>query len=1273
MGCRLTTSPISLKRATVRRGPGTSDGLAWFDGYVWTPIDADLGAPAQRVQHLAMSPRYGVLAVLDNHLYVGDQNGFRRVRCVSEGERLVEAAVPFAGGQVLIQVWDSQLRSGSLLAWDGSRCRPFDIPSPVPQMFPGQANINIWSTRRGGTWLNTTTGLYRWTEGAWERVHLWTAHWRSAWENATTDLHRWFGAAWEMRLPTESSWHRVCSVAEDEGGGGIISMAALTAEQRTLLWEWHSDLPTAPHMEGATEPVQTVALGPGGEAIVIYKSGGVSVRRDGDWVPLAVVPRELTNVLCAQFRESGDLWVGTERGLLQYRTSSPRWTRWAHPFPDNRNWVHEVLVAGNGDVWIATAEGIDIHHCNGRMESINRVLGTTLGVVTGIAEDKEGRIWISSGATFSGAFRWDGLAWERVGEDQGLPQVYYHKIRRGRNGDLWFLGLRSISPEWLNQIPNDDPGAIRFADGKFTQWNSKTGLTGRQVYAFAEASDGTLWFGTVEGLSRYRHGQWTHWTMENGLRHGRVFTLVVDREDRVWFGDQLNGLGTIDEQDEVHFFTEADGLISDRIWDLSVGKDGTLWIATDGGLGGYRDGGWLRFGLDSGLSNSHLWPVNAAADQVYLGSRGGGLHILSLAEDRQPGPRVTIAPPAIEPSRVSLRWHPASYWGQVASARLQTRYRVDDRDWSDWSTKHEATLMGWPAAHHTLAVQVKGLFGKTGTATMPFVIPAPFYRRPEFVGAVSLCSAVVLLLLGVQYSRRRQYQRALQESEQRLRLVLDLVPHIICAKDSDGKFLLVNKTAAERYGMTPRELVGRRMEEVCDDSAEFRLVLDDDQEVIRSGERYHVPEESYQDAAGVTHYFETTRIRFESHDGKPAVLLIGIDITQRKQAEEQLRMLSSAVEQSNEGVAVLSLEGTVLFLNEAFARMHEHRVTDLVGKHYSVFHKPEQMGGASTAVRQIIETGEYYGELWHVRRCGAVFPTQMQCSLLRDPQGAPWGIIGTARDITEQKRVEQELTGYRHHLEEMVERRTQELEDSRRQLRRSERLASIGTLASGIAHEINNPLGMMLLTADAALDCDNDPETTKKSLNQIRADVKRCARVVQSVLRFAREQPSEKSPVQINEVVRDAMEITREYARRHGVTVTEYLAESLLPITGNATELEQVFVNLIYNAVHAYQAGGSVQIETSAEGQRVRAEVRDDGCGMTKDQVERAFDPFYTTRITEGGTGLGLSTCHGIVTEHGGTIDIESREGRGTRMIVEFPVADVDPAKEAGDGEDPRS
>jgi PAS domain S-box-containing protein len=234
--------------------------------------------------------------------------------------------------------------------------------------------------------------------------------------------------------------------------------------------------------------------------------------------------------------------------------------------------------------------------------------------------------------------------------------------------------------------------------------------------------------------------------------------------------------------------------------------------------------------------------------------------------------------------------------------------------------------------------------------------------------------------------------------------------------------------------------------------------------------------------------------------------------------------------------------------------------------------------------------------------------------------------------------------------------------------RRSERLAAIGTFAAGIAHEINNPLGLIQLEIESALAGPDPSGPAREAFAAIQDDLQRCKNVVQQLLRFARQEPLLKRPCDMNEVAARAHRVTRKYAELRGVGVELAPAAAPAPVLGSSLELEQVLVNLIYNAVHASGEGAAITIAILEHAGSIVAEVRDEGCGMSAAVREHAFDPFFTTRQREGGTGLGLSTCHGIVREHGGHIDLESREGRGTTVRVRLPGGSGKPAGDSATG-----
>jgi PAS domain S-box-containing protein len=294
---------------------------------------------------------------------------------------------------------------------------------------------------------------------------------------------------------------------------------------------------------------------------------------------------------------------------------------------------------------------------------------------------------------------------------------------------------------------------------------------------------------------------------------------------------------------------------------------------------------------------------------------------------------------------------------------------------------------------------------------------------------------------------------------------------------------------------------------------------------------------------------------------------------------------------------------------------------------------------------------------------------QHRAYVIRDDRGEAVQIAGVVTDVTAAKEAEkelhkahQELRKAHGDLELRVEERTRELQATSEAFERSRRLASIGTLAAGIAHEINNPIGSILMAADMALLSLGDPQETgevKEALESVKEDAKRAGRIVKTVLQLSRQEVSRKWPQDIGDIARRALDSTRRSAETYGVTVEIEVGANLPKIAVNPTEIEQALVNVITNAIEASQRGQSVSVRLDSDDRQVRIVLEDSGHGIDRDEISRVFDPFYSTRQSEGGTGLGLSLTHSIVHLHGGTIEIDSELGKGTRVTIGFPRADL--------------
>ena len=229
---------------------------------------------------------------------------------------------------------------------------------------------------------------------------------------------------------------------------------------------------------------------------------------------------------------------------------------------------------------------------------------------------------------------------------------------------------------------------------------------------------------------------------------------------------------------------------------------------------------------------------------------------------------------------------------------------------------------------------------------------------------------------------------------------------------------------------------------------------------------------------------------------------------------------------------------------------------------------------------------------------------------------------------------------------------------ARQQIGQSEKLASIGRLAAGVAHEINNPLTGVLTFAHLLHDKENMDEQDRQDLDLIIHETTRAAGIVRGLLDFARERPSMKEPLDINEIIRRTIRLLGNQKAFQQIMIVENLQDDLPLLDGDVNQIQQVMLNLCLNACEAMPDGGTLLVDTSVVNEKVIVRVTDTGCGIKKEHFDQVFEPFFSTKPVGKGTGLGLSVTYGIVQQHGGEIDFESEEKKGTTFTIAFPSLD---------------
>lgn len=264
------------------------------------------------------------------------------------------------------------------------------------------------------------------------------------------------------------------------------------------------------------------------------------------------------------------------------------------------------------------------------------------------------------------------------------------------------------------------------------------------------------------------------------------------------------------------------------------------------------------------------------------------------------------------------------------------------------------------------------------------------------------------------------------------------------------------------------------------------------------------------------------------------------------------------------------------------------------------------------------------------------------------------------------KQAMEEISEWNRLLETRVVEKTKELEKVHSRMVEVEKLAAVGQLAAGVAHELNNPLSGIMGYAGVALELHKNrspgvmtPQDTEKMIGyfrQIEVLSQRCRTIIVDMLTFARQHKEEPKEIQVNHVIHQTLAFLDKQLDKGKVIVTTDFQEELPVLVGNPLQLQQVFTNLILNAAQAMEDGGDVLICTRLSGNTVEAEVRDTGMGIPEEELPRIFEPFFTTKPVGTGTGLGLSVSYGIIKRHGGDILVESERGKGSVFTVVLPI-----------------
>lgn len=373
-------------------------------------------------------------------------------------------------------------------------------------------------------------------------------------------------------------------------------------------------------------------------------------------------------------------------------------------------------------------------------------------------------------------------------------------------------------------------------------------------------------------------------------------------------------------------------------------------------------------------------------------------------------------------------------------------------------------------------------------------------------------------------------------------------------------------------------------------------------------------------------------VKYLHSPGTTYTVIVANDVTEQKKKELEYLQFSNVIHYTINPIQITDTKGIMVYVNPAFEKASGFKKAELIGKNPNILKSGKHSDEFWSSVWTHILSGKVWvGEIENLRKDGKPFHTELVISPIEDADGTVVGFLGAHRDITEQKLLQRELL-------------------------RSQKMESIGTLAAGIAHEVGNPLTSISSLVQVILRTTKD-DFTREKLELIRNQVMRITRIIRDLVDFSRPSTFVFKPTDVNQILREAWNIVQYGKKVRDISVSLDLGEGLPKLEVVPDQLSQVFINILINAVDALGGRpGSIAISSGTLDGQVHVSVRDSGKGIPQDDRDKVFEPFFTTKEVGQGTGLGLWVSYGIVKSFGGDIHLDSEVGKGSVFTIVIPA-----------------
>ena len=477
-----------------------------------------------------------------------------------------------------------------------------------------------------------------------------------------------------------------------------------------------------------------------------------------------------------------------------------------------------------------------------------------------------------------------------------------------------------------------------------------------------------------------------------------------------------------------------------------------------------------------------------------------------------------------------------------------------------------------------------------------------------------------------------------QRYQQLYDMLLDAIPSSVLLIDRDLRIVSVNQNFLEKNRRTLPNTIGHRLDEV------FPAIIIDQmdfpgriRQVFEKNFRIKGERMTYRAPGIPLRIYYYSILPFSWKGMVELAMLLMDDVTEQVRLSEEVRRverhLASVVESAQDIVLSTDMEGQILTWNTAAERLSGFTLYAVRGHNFFDFCAGDNQGEMEQVFANLQAGKEAHMVEWDLKnRDGGRIPVSWIFSPMKDHLGQTAGIVAVGRDLTERRKFEAQLL-------------------------QSQKLAALGVMAGGIAHEIRNPLAVCGSAAQFIMEEDVTPEFRRECAQKIHTGIQRASMIIENLLRFAR--PSAKTDfkeIDLTSLLEETLSLVTNLARIHKIELRPQLPPEPILISGMEGLLQQAFMNLFLNAIKAMPDGGVLSIPVGRRDSEAWVSIRDTGHGITSENLNNIFDPFYTTAPAGMGSGLGLSICYSIIKQHFGTITVESEEGKGSTFTVRLPL-----------------